>query len=310
MAVVISPQRARTDGGSDGCGRREAQGRDHRRLGGPDGLPVAGRRGRARRALRAGLLPRRRAGGPGRARPARPLRRRPGPAPLPRGAAAGRGQAAGLQPQARAARLAVDPYRGRDRQRRHAVPGRQRRHRADRHGLGIHLVIHPVLAVRRDETGRLVDLGHRRARSATACARASCMSRSTGRATPRLLAQLEADLRRVLGDVRRAVEDWRAMRDRIEAALEPRCGLARPRCRPSAGRGGGVPALARRRATSPCWATAATRSRTSADGVQLRRMKGTALGILRASRRRRPVAELQQPAAEIRARAREPLPLL
>ena len=29
----------------------------------------------------------------------------------------------------------------------------------NRHGLGIHLIIHPVLAVRRDSAGRLQDLG-------------------------------------------------------------------------------------------------------------------------------------------------------
>ena len=56
MTVVLSPQRAKTDGGSNGYGRREAQGRDHRRLGKPDGLPPAGHRGRAGTAVRAGLL--------------------------------------------------------------------------------------------------------------------------------------------------------------------------------------------------------------------------------------------------------------
>src|SRR5690349_160028 len=54
------------------------------------------------------------------------LRCGPGPAALGPAAPARRGQAAGLQSAARAAWLAVDPHGGRDRQRRHAVFGRQR----------------------------------------------------------------------------------------------------------------------------------------------------------------------------------------
>ena len=185
--------------------------------------------------------------GSGRARPARSLRRGPGAVALRPGARAGAAKLRVYNPQARAARLAVDPYGGRDRQRRHAVPGRQRqRSELNRHGLGIHLIIHPVLAVRRDAAGRAADLRlGRRGRGAPA--RASSMSRSTGRATRRAAGRCKRICRRVLGDVRARSQDWRAMRGRIDEAvaeLEP----APPQVPAGGdGRGRGVPAVARRR---------------------------------------------------------------
>ena len=89
----------------------------------------------------------------------------------------------------------------------------------NRHGLGIHLVIHPVLTVVRDETGRLIDLDG--VEQAGDGRRESFMLLEIDRQTrPEVLTRLEADLRRVLGDVRHAVQDWQAMRERIAAALE------------------------------------------------------------------------------------------
>ncbi|MFC5722685.1 NAD-glutamate dehydrogenase [Streptomyces gamaensis] len=92
-----------------------------------------------------------------------------------------------------------------------------------RQGRGIHVVIHPQMVVRRDVTGRLLEiLG------------ASCDAHGTGkdavlphdalteswihveidRETDRGdLKQIAADLLRVLSDVREAVEDWGKMRD-------------------------------------------------------------------------------------------------
>ncbi|MEV5510535.1 NAD-glutamate dehydrogenase [Streptomyces orinoci] len=92
-----------------------------------------------------------------------------------------------------------------------------------RQNRGIHLVIHPQVVVRRDVTGRLLEvLG------------SSCTAHGTGkgaelphdalieswihveidRETDREdLKQIAADLRRVLSDVREAVEDWGKMRD-------------------------------------------------------------------------------------------------
>ena len=70
----------------------------------------------------------------------------------------------------------------------------------NRHGLGIHLIIHPTFAVRRDEAGRLVELGAGEAGNGL---RESFMHVEIDRQSdPAVLAQLERDLFRVLGDVR------------------------------------------------------------------------------------------------------------
>ena len=178
----------------------------------------------------------------------------------------------------------------------------------DRHGLNIHLVIHPVLAVRRDEAGRLVDLGT--AEQVGDGLRESFMLLEIDRQTrPEVLTQLEADLRRVLGDVRHAVQDWQAMRGRIEAALEEvRAGAS------------SVPAERRAEAEAfLAWIGAGNftllgccsyQLEDSPTGAQLRRMKGTALGILRASDDGALSPSFSSLPLEIRERAREPLPLL
>ncbi|MGP4114803.1 NAD-glutamate dehydrogenase [Streptomyces sp. 4N509B] len=101
---------------------------------------------------------------------------------------------------------------------------------------GIHLVIHPQIVVRRDVTGRLLevlDAGRDpEGPSATTyqpdqlpadAVIESWIHVETDRETDREdLAQIEADLRRVLGDVREAVEDWHKMR---AAALQIADGL-------------------------------------------------------------------------------------
>ncbi|RMH74529.1 MAG: NAD-glutamate dehydrogenase, partial [Actinomyces sp.] len=89
-------------------------------------------------------------------------------------------------------------------------------------GLGIHLVIHPVLVDRRDEGGAFVDL---RGNDAPAPKRTSFIAVEVDRRTdPDELAAIETSLVRVLGDVRRAVDDWHPMRQRmlaIAAGLDP-----------------------------------------------------------------------------------------
>ncbi|MFI9273580.1 NAD-glutamate dehydrogenase [Kitasatospora sp. NPDC052896] len=86
----------------------------------------------------------------------------------------------------------------------------------------IHLVIHPQLVVRRDITGKLLEI-----LDIDACARSQAAGRDwpadatveswmhieIDRETDRAdLRSIEADLRRVLGDVREVVEDWAKMR--------------------------------------------------------------------------------------------------
>ncbi|WP_055590330.1 NAD-glutamate dehydrogenase [Peterkaempfera griseoplana] len=87
----------------------------------------------------------------------------------------------------------------------------------------IHVVIHPQMVVRRDITGKLLEVldaepcGLRRPGDAGLPADAvveSWMHIEVDRETDREdLRQIEADLRRVLTDVREVVEDWTKMRD-------------------------------------------------------------------------------------------------
>ncbi|GAA2457491.1 NAD-glutamate dehydrogenase [Streptomyces glaucus] len=85
-----------------------------------------------------------------------------------------------------------------------------------RQGRGIHVVIHPQFVVRRDVTGKLVEvLAPQRTGDLPHDAHVESwihveIDRETDRAD---LKQITADLLRVLSDVREAVEDWGKMRD-------------------------------------------------------------------------------------------------
>jgi glutamate dehydrogenase len=82
---------------------------------------------------------------------------------------------------------------------------------------GIHVVIHPLMVVRRDITGKLIEIldldACDRERPADALVE-SWMHIEIDRETDRDdLRAIESDLRRVLGDVREVVEDWGKMRE-------------------------------------------------------------------------------------------------
>ncbi|WP_369235935.1 NAD-glutamate dehydrogenase [Streptomyces sp. R21] len=86
-----------------------------------------------------------------------------------------------------------------------------------RQGRGIHVVIHPQFVVRRDLTGKLIEVLEARPTSGDLPHDAHVESwihveidRETDRAD---LKQITADLLRVLSDAREAVEDWEKMRD-------------------------------------------------------------------------------------------------
>jgi len=78
-------------------------------------------------------------------------------------------------------------------------------------GSGVHLIIHPVVRVRRDEEGQLVEVLRHDAEAAD-CALESFIHAEIVRETdPEHLATVKAGLENVLADVRAAVEDWRPM---------------------------------------------------------------------------------------------------
>ncbi|NGP53974.1 NAD-glutamate dehydrogenase [Thioalkalivibrio sp. XN8] len=84
----------------------------------------------------------------------------------------------------------------------------------NRHGSYIHLTVHPVLQVRRDDHGRLLEVpppDH----AGPAARLESFMHLEIDRVTaPDVLAEISAELERALGDVRAACLDWGAMRAR------------------------------------------------------------------------------------------------
>jgi glutamate dehydrogenase len=88
-----------------------------------------------------------------------------------------------------------------------------------RHGLGLHLTVHPVLSVRRDE-GRLVEILDRHDPTSGTSAESFVHLEADRQTDAEVLDDLGRHVVRVLGDVRAAVEDWSAMRERALAVAE------------------------------------------------------------------------------------------
>ena len=177
----------------------------------------------------------------------------------------------------------------------------------NRHGLGVHLVIHPLATVRRDAQGRLLDLGP--ASGDGEGTRESFMHVEVDRQSdPDRLARLETDLLRILGDVRAAVTDWRAMRDKVGEVIDDlKAGAARLPAAELDEAEAFLRWLAGDHFTFLGYSTYELEA-DPALGTQLRRVKGTGLGILRGydeGGRSRSFASLPP---EVRDRAREPEP--
>ena len=87
----------------------------------------------------------------------------------------------------------------------------------NRHGLTLHLIMHPLLAATRKADGTLSGLA---AESESPSRRESFIHVEVDRITEQeRLDDLAADVARVLGDVRMAFEDWQKMQDQVEAIL-------------------------------------------------------------------------------------------
>ncbi|HEX3843338.1 MAG TPA: NAD-glutamate dehydrogenase [Steroidobacteraceae bacterium] len=87
----------------------------------------------------------------------------------------------------------------------------------DRAGLAMHLIVHPVLEVRRDGRGRLVGLGTNGGEpERTESWELYEVDRQTD---PAAIERLRHDIESTLTDVTLAVEDWPAMRDRVRSLV-------------------------------------------------------------------------------------------
>jgi glutamate dehydrogenase len=86
----------------------------------------------------------------------------------------------------------------------------------NRNGLTLHLIVHPLVDVQRDAAGQLQGLA-----KPGSGARESFMHVEVDRVPePARLEALVADIERVLGDVRAAVADWAAMRERALSIVQ------------------------------------------------------------------------------------------
>src|SRR5215211_5265757 len=92
----------------------------------------------------------------------------------------------------------------------------------NRRGFGVHLIIHPVLAVRRDSDGTLQEiLAPAETLEEGATGESVIHAEVARQSDPGRLADIERELLRVIAEVRAAVEDWQAMRScALEAAAE------------------------------------------------------------------------------------------
>ena len=88
----------------------------------------------------------------------------------------------------------------------------------NRHGLTLHLIVHPIVAINRTSDGLLTGLAPDEAKDAR---RESFIHVEVDRiSSAARMEKLAADIARVLGDVRAAVDDWQKMRARLAVILE------------------------------------------------------------------------------------------
>ena len=91
---------------------------------------------------------------------------------------------------------------------------------ANRRGLTIHLIMHPVIAARRDDRGELIEVASS-SEAPPDAPRESVMHVEVDRRTDTgFLLTLRYEIESVLDDVRAAVEDWQPMRARLRAILD------------------------------------------------------------------------------------------
>ncbi len=85
----------------------------------------------------------------------------------------------------------------------------------------VHLVIHPIVGVARDAEGRLLDVAgaEPRSRAADTVDESHMHVEVDAQSSPEVLDEIRESIRKVLADVRHAVEDWRPMRTKVDEAI-------------------------------------------------------------------------------------------
>lgn len=89
----------------------------------------------------------------------------------------------------------------------------------NRHGLTIHLVIHPVMNLLRNTDGRLLEVLSDDATADDMISEAILHVEVDRQTAPEVSEGIRADLELLLSDVRKAVEDWGKMREKVEEIL-------------------------------------------------------------------------------------------
>ncbi len=87
----------------------------------------------------------------------------------------------------------------------------------NRRGYAVHLMVHAVTKVRRDDEGGLVEVLPPGSDADDATPESFIHVEVDRQTEPEVLKELHDSLERVLGDVRAAVEDWRAMREKAQS---------------------------------------------------------------------------------------------
>jgi glutamate dehydrogenase len=181
-----------------------------------------------------------------------------------------------------------------------------------RQGLTLHLIVHPVLSVRRDAQGRLLEVlpGNADAATQATATRESWMHVEVDRLVdPQQRAELAQGLQQVLGDVRLVVQDWKPMLAQLHAAIAeldaapatlPQAELAEVREFLQWLADDHLTLLGYRR-----------QDLVSDHGEELLRMvAGSGLGVLRETAQEKISASFAAVPAQARAMARSPTPVL
>ncbi len=97
-----------------------------------------------------------------------------------------------------------------------------------RHGLTVHLIIHPVMHIRRDRKGRLIDLVAGEVEAGDIVDEALLHFEVDQQTDRKVLLSLGKDIQRILRDVRAVVMDWEPMRNRLTEIIATLESLALP----------------------------------------------------------------------------------